>query len=158
MSEGMKLAEELFSEISGVKARNVELGHGSFITMDFGKDVLITSKKTMRTRRRGEWFLWIYMCAWRLDHKGQPVVGASDRRDFIESKLPHLEGKKFLHMKITSNSFDCRLEFDENWSLLLFSHGVQEDEQWMFFTSHNGKVFTAGPGISWEYEDSSKPQ
>lgn len=156
MSKGTELAEQLFSQIIGLETRNVELGHGSFITMDFGRDILITNKKTKRSRRRGEWFLWIYMCIWRLDHQGQPIVGASDERELINSKLQDLECKKLLHMKIMNDSFDCRLEFEENWNLILFSHGVQDDEQWMFFTSNNGKVFTAGPGTSWEYEDSSK--
>lgn len=156
MSEGTKLAEQLFLQIVGIEARNVELGHGSFITMDFGKDIFITSKKTKRSRKRGEWFLWIYMCAWRLDHQQQPIIGASDDRELINSKLKNLEGKKFLHMEIINDSFDCRLEFEDNFQLLLFSFGVKDDEQWMFFTSNNGKVFTAGPGTSWEYEDSSK--
>lgn len=51
--KGPKLAEQLFSQIIGIEARNVELGHGSFITIDFGKDILITSKKTRCSRRRG---------------------------------------------------------------------------------------------------------
>lgn len=35
--KGPKLAEQLFSQIIGIEARNVELGHGSFITIDLGK-------------------------------------------------------------------------------------------------------------------------
>lgn len=156
MLKGLELAKKLFSEIIGLEARNAQLGHGSFITIDFGKNIIIKGKKPSNDFERGEWHLWVYMCTWRLEQNGEPIIGAGDERDTLRLKIPLLTGKKLLQVKIVNNSFDVIFDFEEGYSLLLFSFAVEDDEQWMFFTSDR-KVFTAGPGTNWEYEDSSKP-
>lgn len=155
MLEGLELAKNLFSEVIGLEARNAQLGYGSFITIDFGKNIIIKGKNPSNDFERGEWHLWVYMCAWRLEQNGNPIIGAGDEKDSIRPKISLLTGKKILKVQILNNSFDTILDFEEGYRLLLFSFSIEDDEQWMFFTP-NRKVFTAGPGTSWEYEDSSK--
>lgn len=153
---GCKLAEDLFTQIIGKQARNIQLGHGSFVTMDFGKDVVLKEKVhgEQKFYIQGEWHLWIYMCAWRLDKANQPLIGAADDRDLLQIHLKTLETKTILAASIANTAFDVVLTFEDAFVLRLFSFGILDHEQWMLFTP-NRKVFTAGPGTTWSYEDSS---
>lgn len=157
LSKGTKLAEKLFSQIIGIKTTRAKLGYGSFITIDWGKDI-ITHKETKRkihTFTFGEWHLWIYMCAWRLEQNNKPIIGANDERELISEHISVLAGKALTDVTINNDSFDTVLQFEDNFQLLLFSFGVKDDEQWMLYTPQK-KTFTAGPGTNWEYEDSSQ--
>lgn len=59
MLEGTELAKNLFSEIIGLEARNAQLGYGSFITIDFGENIIIKGKKASNDFERGKWHLWV---------------------------------------------------------------------------------------------------
>lgn len=155
MSKGTDLAKQLFSEIIGMKMTRSKLGYGSFITMDWGKDKVeeFKTKHGIEKQIFGEWHLWIYMCAWRLEKNGEPVIGSGDEKKAIESKIPLLTGKKLIQAQVINDSFDVFFDFEEGYRLLLFSFEIEDSEQWLFFTQ-NEKVFTAGPGIKWKYNDS----
>jgi hypothetical protein len=60
--------KDIPSKIQGLKADNIKLGYGSFLTIDFGEpiEINIKTKKGIEKFTRGEWHLWIYMCAWRI--------------------------------------------------------------------------------------------
>ncbi|MGL4348019.1 MAG: hypothetical protein ACRCSV_00970 [Chlamydiales bacterium] len=155
MSKGTDLAQQLFSQIIGMKITRSKLGYGSFITIDWGKDIIeeLKTKDGIEKQIFCEWHLWVYMCTWRLEKNNDPIIGAGDERDVIESKIPLLIGKKLLQAEVLNNSFDVILNFDKGYRLLLFSFELEDSEQWLFFTS-NRKVFTAGPGANWKYNDS----
>ena len=153
---GIQIALNLFNQFIGEKARNVKLGYGSFVTMDFGKDLILKEKVKGKesTYNQGEWHLWIYMAAWRLDQGDTPIIGAADNREIIQEGLNILNGNELKKISILNDSFDVLIEFQNDLNLLLFSFGVKEYEQWMLFTPER-KVFTAGPGIDWSYENAS---
>ncbi len=153
--DGVKFGNELLLQFVGEKARNVKLGHGSFITIDFGKDttVEVQTRKGVSESVRGEWHLWVVMSAWRLNRNKEPILGSGDERDVINEKLSVLEGRKYISGKIINNSFDCLLEFEENISLNLFSFYIADSRQWMLFTPQK-RTFIAGPGSTWTFEDS----
>ena len=157
MKDGKQISTNLFSQFCGEKVRNVKLGHGSFITMDFGCDVTVEVKtnRGIKKSTRGEWHLWIYMCAWRLDKDDIPLIGANDDREIITKELRILENKKILKTSILNNAFDVLFEFEDDIKLLLFSFIVKDNEQWMLYTPDH-KVFCAGREGSWTYESSSK--
>jgi hypothetical protein len=153
--DGVKFANELFFQFVGEKARNVKLGHGSFITIDFGKETIVEvlMNKGLSRSVRGEWHLWVMMSAWRLNQNKEPILGSGDEKDVVNQKLPILEGKKFISGKIINSSFDCHFEFEGNISLNLFSFYIADSRQWMLFTPQK-KTFIAGPGSTWAFEDS----
>ncbi len=39
MTKGKSLAEQLLGQIVGLVPTRVKLGHGSFVTLDFGRDI-----------------------------------------------------------------------------------------------------------------------
>lgn len=157
MNDGIELAKSLFQKIVGMKPSRIEFGHGSFITMDFGRDIPIRVKtrKGLSTRCHGEWHLWKYMCAWRIDKDKKPLVGSNDTREKIENALCELKDKNLESVEILNHAFDTKLIFGNDIELFLFSFYTQDDyEQWMLFTPER-KTFTAGPGSQWSYEWSS---
>jgi len=158
-SDGINFANELFFQLVGEKTRNVKLGYGSFITIDFGKEttVEVRTNKGLSRSVRGEWHLWIMMSAWRLSQNKELLVGSGDGRDSINQILSLLEDKKLISGRVINNSFDCLFEFEENISLNLFSYHLADSRQWMLFVPEK-KTFTAGPGAEWSYIDSARTE
>jgi len=157
MNSGTELAKSLFQKILGIKPTRVKLGHGSFITFDFGRDIPeeIKTRNGPTTRYFGEWHLWVYMCAWRIDKDKKPFVGCEDSREKIESSLSELANRNLEKIEILNDAFDVKLVFGEDVELHLFAFHTQDQRQWMLFTPEK-KVFTAGPGSEWSYHDSNK--
>jgi hypothetical protein len=159
-TSGIELATNLFNKIIGTKPTRITLGHGSFLTFDFGRDIkeqIKTRAGGLKTICFGEWHLWVYMCAWRIDKNNKPFIGSNDARDLIKQHLRALEKKELKKVIILNEAFDANLVFGDEYQLHLFSFQVTDDEQWMLFTPEE-KVFTAGPGNEWSYHDSDKPK
>ncbi len=156
MKKGEKLAEELFKAVIG-QAPRIKLGYGSFLTLDFGKDIAeeLLTRKGKEIIYLGEWRLWVYMCAWRIDLLEEPFIGSNDDREVIRQKLSDLNNKKILEFSVLNSAFDALLKFESGYELKLFSFNVTENKQWMFYTAEQ-KVFVAGPGNTWYYELADK--
>lgn len=152
MNKGKDLSEELFKEIIGLPTR-IQLGLGSFLTLDFGKELSkeYRTRKGIQTMYFGEWHFWVYMCAWRIDLKGMPIIGSSDDREEIKSRLVDLNQKKLERFTVQNTSFDAILQFESDYELKLFSENVVDSEQWLLYTREN-MTFVAGPGAKWRYE------
>lgn len=152
MNSGIKTAEILFQQILGMTPTRITLGHGSFITIDFGRDIIkeFKTRHGLESHTFGEWHLWVYMCAWRIDLGKKPLIGSDDDRETIEKVLSEIELKALSQVAILNDAFDVTFTFGEDIQFHLFSYSVQDDhEQWMFFTPGD-HVFTAGPGVEWE--------
>lgn len=148
-----KLVEGLFEEIISLKAKNVQLGHGSFITIGFGKDISIEVivRREKKIINRPEWNLWVYMCSWEIKMNNEITACSNDERDIIKEALKHIENKKLIKVEMLNNTYDMQLEFEDELSLHLFSNLEEDFEQWMLFTPDN-KVLTAGPFQNLAYE------
>ncbi len=150
--DGVKFGNELLFQFVGEKARNVKLGHGSFVTIDFGRDttVEVRTRKGVSWSVRGEWHLWVYMCAWRIDQNQKPFVGSNDTQELIREKLREMQGKALISATILNDAFDAKFSFSDGFELHLFSYQVTDHEQWMLFVPER-KTFIAGPGTEWSY-------
>lgn len=158
MSNGTKVASELQGRIVGENPTRFWLGHGSFITIEFGKDRSeeVKTRRGLITQQVGEWQLWVYLCVWRIDLEGRPLIGSDDRREDIQKILSDLPMMPLTKVHVLNDTFDTTLTFGETLELHLFSFCVQDQEHWKFFMPEN-KVFVAGPGAKWSYHDSNKP-
>lgn len=87
------LLEDVFAPLYRTPSWNVQKGHGSFLTFEFGAPILETERIVeswptpfgFNCRHRsafvhGEWHLWIYLCAWRMKQDGH-VMAESDSDD-----------------------------------------------------------------------------
>jgi hypothetical protein len=158
MIKGTELIRDLFKQIKGLKPTRAKQGHGSFITIDFGRDLSeeVKTRSGTKTRYYGEWRLWVYMCAWRIDINKKPCAGSEDSREKIENCLSELVQRELNEVIILNDAFDATFIFGDNVELHLFSFYTQDQEQWLLFTPEK-KVFKAGPSNEWSYKDSNKP-
>lgn len=157
MNKNIEFIKNLFKQLINQPVRNVELGHGSFITMGFGKDLQkeIILKKKKEVHIRPEWYLWVYMCFWDLETADELLATNDDDREIIKEALKHLENKKLLKLEVLNDTYDMKLEFEGGITLSLISNNSEDDnEQWMLFTPDD-KVLVAGPNEKISYQDSS---
>jgi hypothetical protein len=136
--------------IIGQKAWGVSVGVGSFITLEFGDPI----QSTELSRSHGEWHLWIYYCAWRLEKGNSVLAGSEDPRPKLEQTVKCMEGLTLNSVEILPPALETIVRFSEQIVLRLFPIYSEEYEHWMLYTP-NGNVLCIGPGSNWSYESSS---
>ncbi len=156
---------EIIRKVIDQKGSKIEVGICSFLTIDFGK--LCTIKRTYKNGKNreytsGEWHLWVYMCAWRIDKNGRPYVASSDVRTKIAECIKELVGTTLTKWELLNTSLDTKWYFGEHTTLTLFNTSTQDEDQWLLFTPETlGEcrrpcmVLTFGPGDIWAYEPSN---
>jgi hypothetical protein len=169
-----------FQPILGRSAWNVALGHGSFVTMEFGEPLPLSagvaeSRETIseslealsKTRRnhkliqqrirsansvriRGTWHLWVYCCAWRLETPDDVLAYCEDSRSRMAKALQMLEGKTLEDIEIHLPGGDTLLRFEGGLLLRLMPTHSEDYEHWMLYTPEGVLVF--GAGTNWSFE------
>ena len=136
----------------GQQAWGVSLGHGSFITMEFGK------QREQRGRIHGEWHLWVYGCAWRLEEPGRVLAASEDGRERLANAVPRLELLELRQFEVSPPALDTTFTFDGDVVLRLFSDYSDREgmESWMLFTPDDN-VLVVGAGGKWVFHPSSEP-
>ncbi len=149
--------QQILHKVIGQKATVVELGHGSCITIDLGP--LIEKKGKKNSYMVGQYRLWAYMCAWRIDKDNKPYSASNDSRAIIKSKLQALAGAFITKYEILNDSLDTKFYFDANITLTLFNINTQDEyaKQWMLYIWEENvrNVLVIGPGNSWYYRPAS---
>lgn len=126
----------------------VGLGHGSFLSLDFGEPV-----RSNRGVEHGEWHLWLYGTAWRIDSMTSIVAGSEDDRDKLATDVVCLERKFVTSVDVDHVSLRLELDFGD-LKLSAFPVHSAEAEHWMLFMP-SGEVLVAGPGSRFRWEASS---
>jgi hypothetical protein len=142
--------EEKIKPVLGQQGWDVTLGHGSFITIEFGKPLPSNDPRSPR----GEWHLWVYLCIWYLEKNGELLAASEDPRPKLEAAVHHLEHRTLQSVKLSLPALETVFVFDEGITLHLFPVYTEEFEQW-FLYAPDGNVLTIGPGTQWTYESSA---
>lgn len=141
--------QTILNPMLGLKAWGVTLGVGSFVTLEFGRE--IPSEKPQGTPH-GEWYLWIYNCDWRLEQGENVFAGSEDPREELKEVVRTLEGRILQSVKVEPPAFDTIFVFEDNLLLRTFTIYFRGDNKhWLLFTP-NKKVLTVGPGVTWSFE------
>jgi hypothetical protein len=149
--EDINQITEIFKPLLGEVAWNVKLGIGSFLTMEFGNSISISSSD-----KRGEWYLWIYCGGWYLENPNGVFIGSEDSRDNIGKEIQVLEGHKLINILISTVAFETRFVFDDGIVLHTFPLSFFDDcESWKLFTPVK-KVLLINPNGEWSYELADK--
>lgn len=160
-----ELPEEVsaaFSPLLGTPCWNVRVGHGSFLTLEFGEPHLeihaprppnpshTPRMQKLFARRRvyvhGEWHLWIYCCDWRVTAHGEPV-GDSDSDEDMERAARELDGQALVEVEHDPASGGWSFVFDlggrlETWPYELLHGSIDPaEEQWHLYEP-SGLVLT----------------
>lgn len=137
---------QYFKPIKGQRPWRARLGHGSFLTFDFGKRI------KWGAHWRGEWHLWIYQANWSLWHGERKLADSGSERRIIDLAVRRLEGNGEVN-KLASVNFDpvsSVTEFIFGQFRLVVSPADylddpdERDEYWLLFMP-DGEVLTAGP-------------
>lgn len=147
MSEsGVAAVAATLDSLTGLAPWRVRLGHGSFVTMDFGRVVTKPGERVAH----GEWHLWVYMAAWRIDSAEDVVAGSGDSREVMSAGLARLEGVALRRTSVVAPGLGLELDFGEV-AFRVFPVVTEDGEHWMLFTPP-GDVLSAGPGTAWGWE------
>lgn len=132
----------------GKKPEQVKLGHGSFLTIDFGE-------KTEKSpgKFESEWMIWIYCCQWEiLDDSHNISVHCEDSPEDMALVLNQLQNSPLTELKYDPESFEISLGFANGFSIKLTPNDeyYEDAEYMMIYTPDNG-VLAFGPHKTLNY-------
>lgn len=148
---------QIEQHLAGLVGREVwgpRLGVGSFITLELGE----RQTRTVRGREttHGEWHLWVYCSAWRIDGEEDVVVASEDAREEIPDRLERLDGRRVSGVSVAAPSLELTVAFDDGLTLRVFPIFSSTFEHWFLYTP-DGNVLSAGPGAAWSYARADEP-
>jgi hypothetical protein len=141
--------ESKITPLVGEQAWGTELGIGSFLTVEFGESQPPTEAGG---GARGEWHLWVYCCAWRLEMEKEVVAASEDPRPKLEEAAQRLNGCTLRAIDVQRPALETTFTFDDGLTLRLFPVFSEDYEHWMLYDP-SGNVLTIGPGTEWSYEE-----
>jgi hypothetical protein len=142
----MNRIQKSFARLSKLPCWGVKRGHGSFLTLEFGRPHLIvrepiaSASGSIRMRRRlqkrhvyvaGQWHLWIYCCDWQL-REGVRAIGDSSSARRVDRAARHLDGQRFVEVTIGSSGARTMFLFDGG-SVLETKPYDRKSEQWFLY-------------------------
>src|SRR5438045_3671110 len=81
--------QAIIAPLLGRKVWGAALGMGSFVTLEFGA---ARPPERPRARIHGEWHVWIYCTAWRLEQDDVIIAASEDARSKLERSVITLNG------------------------------------------------------------------
>jgi hypothetical protein len=135
------LLKQIFADLRKHPGWHVCRGYGSFVTFNFGeprlKDYGIRHRPKGRLPARfrevavrGDWYLWIYCCAWAIWQDGKHTANSGSSNDEIDCACAFLEGQKIRGITIYPNTGETLFCFDLGGALLTWPMDNEIIEQW----------------------------
>lgn len=143
-----QIIHESFNHIINQHAWNVDKGHGSFLTLEFGTpEIEIKDPKTWEslpyplneyptreTSIHGRYHLWIYCCNWIINVGGKQIANDESSDELIQNATTFINGQKLISVQIDINKATTKFKFDLGGELLTFNNNYESGiEMWMFF-------------------------
>jgi hypothetical protein len=146
-------AQELVSQIAGAVVEEARLGLGSFLTLRL--------RAAAGSPNGGEWYLWAYQCAWRVDRGETIVCGSEDDRQVIVDRIAELGGAVVNYFSVTvtmeaTAQLTGSPETPGSLEVRLFPVSRRHEIQWMLWLPDD-RVLTAGPGPRWSCGPRDRP-
>jgi hypothetical protein len=148
---GLSEIYKLINPLLGQRIWKAWLGEGNFLILELGSQINDPKLK----RPRGEWTLWVYMAAWRLETSAEIVTASEDEREKITVNIKQLEGLGVESIEVIYPSLDTTILFENGITLKIFSVYSDEETHWKLFMP-NDKVLLVGPSNSWIYGNSNE--
>ncbi len=155
----MSIVDDAFGPIYGKPCWNFEQGYGSFLTTEFGEPHLHivephqpTAEAPASVRRNaarrhiwvhGDWYLWIYLCDWRILFHGRQLADESCRRSIIKKATAELNGQALVRVSI-NHALVTTFDFDLGGKLKVIPNRAEygkTSELWHLFEP-SGQVLT----------------
>ena len=142
-----QLPTKIFRGVLKKPCWNVKVGHGSFLTLEFGSPHLEISEpigrvkgspkkvRELLARRQvfvhGQWHLWLMYCDWVVQKKDKRL-GDSRTKTSARRAADFLNGQKLIRFSIAPDSVETVFKFDLGATLKTFSYDTR-GEQWLLF-------------------------
>jgi hypothetical protein len=149
MSQCKSEVERIIASLHGQQAWGVSLGYGTFVTLEFGQPLAPQGEKA---KVHGQWHLWIYGSAWRIEERGHILAGSQDDKKVMEKAVLGLDGKTLLSTQVGNDLLDAEFLFEDGLTLRVFGCCAMDMKHWMLFTPDR-KVLSVGPGETWSHTD-----
>ena len=120
--------KRVFAPLVGLPAWDVQKGHGSMLTFEFGNPSLqirepidASAGASPRTRAslarrkvtpRGEWHLWINCCNWRCTANGMEIAHSDSADADIAAAAAELDGQRLLAVTVEPHRGRSTFAFD----------------------------------------------
>lgn len=143
--------ETFISPVLGLPAWNVQQGHGSFLTFEFGEPNLVVYEYESERRGfrrnayvRGEFHLWIYCCNWRALQDGKQTAFSEDSIEVIRTAAVNFNGQKLISIDVIPENGRSVFHFDLGGKLETWPYGDETtEEQWMIHAPTEAFSFRA---------------
>ena len=149
--------ESLIKSLVGKAPWEVMWGAGSVLTLEFG----VRDPRQSRFRIHGEWRLWLYECAWRLEYDNLIITGSQHERSLAQNAVRKLSGIEIADIVLTRPSLDLDITFKNQYRLRTFAATASEDhysDQWVLFTPQLVTIIARGDQLLTEpYEHLMNP-
>jgi len=158
----------ILRKLYGMICWQAQKGYSSFLTFDFGTPRIEVREplKKIRTKfprvrrllsRRqawviGEWYLWIYLCAWTLSIKGKVLARSRSRQETIERAVRELQGQALTRTTVNRHTGATTFFFDFGGRLEIRRKKAM-DELWALWTP-GGRVLAIRGDGSYSYPPS----
>jgi hypothetical protein len=151
---------EIVRPLLGSAGWNARIGHGSFLTIEFGESRLVGQRRDETPLTGGEWHLWIYCSAWRVETPTAVLGACEDPRDRMMNAAAALNGRLLLAVELRDPSLETTFRFEGGHALRVFpiytSPSGADPAHWMLYTPGH-MILTVGPASSWSYQRSDLP-
>lgn len=96
---------------------------------------------------RGEWWLWLWCCYWRLTLKQRILATGSSAQKKIDNAISHLAGQKLISTSVDPKSGFTRFEFDLGCELQCRRFDREsDDELWLLYRPRGYVLSVNGNG------------
>ncbi len=123
----------------GLPVWEPSIGHGSFLTIQFGAPRMASGGYT-----EGEFHLWVFDALWQIREGTKIIAHSEEDRITMEAGARLLEGASLQSFLFDRERMTLSLRFDRH-ELEIPPSGEPEMEEWFLFLE-DGSVITAGPG------------
>ena len=146
LQNDLNIVRKIVEPLLGRKAWGASLGHGSFITVEFGV-------QPIDDRKRSEWHLWVYCCAWYISDEGTLLAACEDHAEKMRTAIELINGLTLTNIELILPGLETKFHFGDRLALHTFPMYTDDNdaEQWMLFTPDD-KVLVIGPSNNWAYE------
>ncbi|MGA7219899.1 MAG: hypothetical protein WBX38_16385 [Candidatus Sulfotelmatobacter sp.] len=143
--------DKLFRPLIGQKAWGASVGHGSFVTIEFGP------RRLDHHHYHGEWHLWLYLCDWELRSKNRLLAHSESKRKLMQLAVDNLNGLELRDIRFDSHRMATEFAFDNNLLLQCkpYADAAPDEELWMLFMADGQVAKLKGAELKCEPADST---
>src|SRR4051812_1470089 len=121
--------DKYFAPLFGHHPKRARLGHGSFLTFDFGRAI------KQNRRFQYEWHLWIQQVDWHLMWKTQPIAHSESKRPVIQAAVERLETRMLEKVLHDARARETRFVFSGNAELVCkaYADSAEDEHCWSLY-------------------------